>query len=300
VVTLLKHRSATDSSPPVDEQLHVLPLYVVDSLAASDEESGQSTGVEVLNEFQVTMRIRQTPFISKRWDNFHVRKKKIKDNLLDSRKSQLVTSVASLGNCVSSVVGKACTDSKSRPRPHSVSDTMFASRTAEENCEKLKSADDLSVLLRKTHNPIEIYTDNSECFEDPALGGVGIALTHGSVAFEVAKQELHATTALKFPDRRSPTRISLVFYQHRRMDQLQHGASDLCIDPEFSEQLASSVSMSEVSLPKESCEVRVSANMSSVTNVPPVNQISTMTTNSVVTGWTRPQTVVVGPYQCWN
>ena len=73
---------------------------------------------------------------------------------------------------------------------------------------------------------VQEVNDNLEAFQDSQMGGIGIALGHGSVLFECAKHEMHATSALRRPNRTHPNRIALIFYQHRNLNRPKHGTEE--------------------------------------------------------------------------
>lgn len=162
----------------------------------------------------------------------------------------------------------------------------------------------------------EVWSDSEHNFLDHNIGGVAVAPSHGSILIECARRELHATTPILRPNRSHPTRISLVFYQHKSLNEPGHGMAmwdaKMAKREREREEEAERLRMEDISSSgvgknvkgaggvgvQEETEVEAEEERRT-TNVP-TRQVCTLPRDGVITVSPYALTQVTGPYNRWT
>lgn len=160
------------------------------------------------------------------------------------------------------------------------------------------SDDPLSPAEEKLPHIDEYWSDSEHIFLDANIGGVAIAPAHGSVLIECARRELHATTPVRHPNRNHPTRLSLVFYQHKNLNKPQHGFELNKIKYEAKEAKNKKIKSSEQKDPTANEGPELSPEVNELNQIPS-HKALTSTHDNVVTVSPYALTHVAGPYNHW-
>ncbi|XP_014718267.3 methylcytosine dioxygenase TET1 isoform X2 [Equus asinus] len=160
------------------------------------------------------------------------------------------------------------------------------------------SDDALSPAEEKLPHIDEYWSDSEHIFLDANIGGVAIAPAHGSVLIECARRELHATTPVENPNRNHPTRLSLVFYQHKNLNKPQHGFELNKIKFEAKEAKNKKIKASEQKDQAANEGPELCPEVNELNQIPS-HKALTLTHDNVVTVSPYALTHVAGPYNHW-
>ncbi|XP_047558881.1 methylcytosine dioxygenase TET1 isoform X3 [Lutra lutra] len=160
------------------------------------------------------------------------------------------------------------------------------------------SDDPLSPAEEKLPHIDEYWSDSEHIFLDANIGGVAIAPAHGSVLIECARRELHATTPIEHPNRNHPTRLSLVFYQHKNLNKPQHGFELNKIKFEAKEAKNKKMKASEQKDQAANEGPELSPEVNELNQIPS-HKALTLTHDNIVTVSPYALTHVAGPYNHW-